>query len=48
MLRTPALLAPYGAEGTLLFGRYEAIEAVKTMEPLTPSLMKALAATRAQ
>lgn len=31
-----------------LFGRYEAMEAVHTMEPFTPSLMKALAATRAE
>jgi hypothetical protein len=30
-----------------LFGRYEAIEAVKTTEPLMLSLMKALAAARA-
>ncbi len=31
-----------------LFGRYDAIEAVKTMEPLMPSLMKIRAAARAQ
>jgi hypothetical protein len=31
-----------------LLGRYDAIEAVKTMDPLIPNLMKALAATRAQ
>jgi hypothetical protein len=30
-----------------LFGRYEAIDAVNTMEPLIPSLMNARAATLA-
>lgn len=36
-----------GGQPTLL-GLYEAIEAVKTMEPFTFCLMKALAAFRAQ
>lgn len=31
-----------------LFGLYEAIDAVKTTEPLMPSLMNALAAVRAE
>ena len=31
-----------------MFGRYDAIDAVKTTEPLTPSLMKIRAAARAQ
>jgi hypothetical protein len=30
-----------------LFGRYEAMDAVNTIEPLMPSLMNARAATRA-
>ena len=34
--------------GATLLGLYDAIEAVKTMEPLTPSLMNALAAALAQ
>lgn len=63
ILRTPALLAPYGAEETrqtarlacsktrlghverTLLGLSTALEAVKTMEPLAPSLMSVLAAT---
>lgn len=64
IFRTPALDAPYGADGTLcwvsticqpieggrhtLLGLYDAIEAVKTMEPLTPSSMNAFAAALAQ
>jgi hypothetical protein len=31
-----------------LFGRYDAIDAVKTMEPLTPCLINARAATLAE
>jgi hypothetical protein len=38
-----------GGKGVLtLLGRYEAMDAVHTIEPLMPSLMKARAATRAE
>jgi len=47
ILRTPAFEAPYGADGTRLFGLYDAIEAVKTMDPGMFSLIKARAAARA-
>lgn len=47
ILRTPPSVAPYGAEGTQLFGRYEVMESVKTMAPRIPSLIKTLAAALA-
>lgn len=48
MLRTAPFVPPYGADGAALFGRYDVMDAVKTIEPLIPSSMNFFAAAVAQ